>query len=46
MRKKEEAALKFEEAEQAKAEKEVMERVNRRGTDENGATIDWDIVQI
>ena len=44
--KKEEAARQAERAEQEKAEKEVMERVNRRRTDENGATIDWDVVQI
>ena len=42
----EETNRKREQAEQDKAEKEVMERVNRRGMDHNGATIDWDIVQI
>ena len=43
---KEEVARKKEQAEQERAEKEVMERVNRRGVDVNGATIDWDVVQI
>ena len=45
-KKREESKRKAEQAEQDKAEKEVMERVNRRGIDHNGATIDWDIVQI
>ena len=43
---KEEVAHKLEQSEQARAEKEVMERVNKRGVDVNGATIDWDVVQI
>ena len=43
---KEEVVRKKEQAEQERAEKEVMERVNRRGVDVNGATIDWDVVQI
>ena len=42
----EDAVRKAEKADQERAEKEVMERVNKRGVDVNGATIDWDVVQI